>query len=266
MKLAKYITIGGILSLFCLIPFSIQTVNATGYFPDWIQKKIDDYHKSDNKIAGLLGIIYSLGGIVVFFSYAPQFYAQIRKNKQISTLTFSLFGTVNTVGLAYAITSGTTPLMVTMFPATFWCWLMVITNEVKRRRGDFEVNVHSLLRDLKGILDSGNTDHLDAFRKLFGGIGFTNKEQIQYLVQKMKTSNEKLDEFVRIYTRIVQDSIKDITIRERLWRYLDTLSFPASEYDLSGRPVFINKAFVEVTGYTRDELFQAEDIVKLLYK
>lgn len=65
--------------------------------PQWIQKKIDDYHKSDNKIAGMLGLIYSLGGIVVFFAYFPQFLAQIRKNKQISSLTFTLFGAVNTV-------------------------------------------------------------------------------------------------------------------------------------------------------------------------
>lgn len=135
MKIIKRI-IGSIAVLFSVFLISgINQIHADSpYIPDWIEKKVDDYHKSDNKLAGLLGLIYSLGGIVVFFAYVPQFLAQIRKNRQISSATFSLFGAVNTVGLAYAITSGTVPLMVTMFPATFWCWLMVSTNEIKKRR------------------------------------------------------------------------------------------------------------------------------------
>ena len=245
---------------------SIASVSATPFVPDWVQKKVDDYHKSDNKVAGLLGLIYSLGGIVVFFSYAPQFLSQIKKNRQISSTTFALFGSVNTIGLAYAIAGNTTPLMVTMIPATFWCWLMVATNEIKKRRGDFEVNLHSLLKELKKVLDPENEEHIEAFRKLFGNLGLSSAEQIDYLVNKMRSNSQKVDEFVGMYNYMIQDVKSDLTMRQQLWKYLDTLSFPATEYDLEGKPVFLNTSFIEMTEYSKEELFEASDIVNLLYK
>ncbi len=235
------------------------------YIPDWIEKKVDDYHKSDNKLAGLLGLIYSLGGIVVFFAYIPQFLGQVRKNRQISSATFSLFGTVNTIGLAYAITSGTTPLMVTMFPATFWCWLMVSTNEIKKRRWDFSITVDRVLGDLSKVMDTGNEDHLNALKKHLPDV-FTDQERVMALGRKLQDSTRFIDEFIQMYNCIVQDTRKDIWLREKMWHYLDGLSFPAAEYGIDGKPIFLNQAFINITEYSRYELFHAENIAKLLYK
>lgn len=119
---------------------------------------------------------------------------------------------------------------------------------------------------MKKVLDPENDDHIEVFNNFFRGLGITNREQIGYLVNKLEEHSKRIDEFIQLYNYLLHDCQRNKSIQEKMWHYLDTLTFPAGEYDLLGKPIFLNQAFIQATEYSKEELFATKNITQLLYK
>ncbi len=277
------------------LPKEIQEQQKTGVdiAIKWIQSKQAEYDKSANKIGFILGLLYGLCSISVWYAYYPQFRKMYTHNNPVSTATFAQFWFTNTVWFTYAVSTHNIPLILTMAPATFWCWLIVVINELKTRRWDYEHTIATLLDKLATQFDPKNPEHMQILREKIPGIFESHQSNITIPGNEknptvkipnlswvhswsaeatIDTDPYKLAETMHgimtsSYSVLFQTETSGRDVRESIMESFNRVSTPIGIYNIDGSALYLNDSFVSITGYTRKELMDAgPKIVDLLYK